>query len=120
MRLVVLIVVAIVVLLFAFANRQFVSVSFDPLGSADNAAYATIAPLFALVIASAMLGMIAGTAATWLSQGRHRRAARNYRAEAQKRRTEVEALRGARRQTPCQHARKRRPRGPFRPRRSPT
>jgi uncharacterized integral membrane protein len=94
-RLVVLTVVAIVLLLFAFANRQFVTVSFDPFGSPDNPAIATTAPLFAVVIASAMLGVIAGAAATWLSQGRHRRAARHHRAEAQKWRAEAEALRGA-------------------------
>ncbi len=96
-RLVVLVIVAIVLLLFAFANRQFVTVSFDPFASADNAAYATAARLFAVVIAAAMLGVIAGAAATWLSQGRHRRAARHHRAEAQKWRAEAEAaLRGAR------------------------
>jgi len=96
-RLVVLAVVAIVLLLFAFANRQGVTVSFDPFSSADNAAYAMTAPLFAVVIASAMLGVIAGAAATWMSQGRHRRAARRRRVEAEKWRAEAEALKAAQR-----------------------
>jgi uncharacterized integral membrane protein len=96
-RLVVLAVVAIVLLLFAFANRQAVTVSFDPFSSADNAAYAMTAPLFAVVIASAMLGVIAGAAATWMSQGRHRRAARRRRAEAEKWRAEAEVLKAAQR-----------------------
>jgi len=96
-RLVVVVAVAIVLVLFAFANRQFVTVSFDPFSSPDNAAYATTAPLFAVVIASAMLGIIAGAAATWVSQGRHRRAARRHRAEAEKWRAEAEALKAAKR-----------------------
>ena len=43
-RLAVLIVVAAILLLFAFANRQFVTVSFDPFSSADNAAFAATVP----------------------------------------------------------------------------
>ena len=96
-RLVVLAVIAAILLLFAFANRQFVTVSFDPFGSVDNAALTTTAPLFVVVIASAMLGVIAGASTTWVSQGRHRRAARRHRAEADKWRTEAEALKAAQR-----------------------
>jgi uncharacterized integral membrane protein len=91
-RIAVVAVVAIVLIMFAFANRQFVTVSFDPFSSADNAAVATSAPLFLVVIVSAMLGVIAGAAATWVSQGRHRRAARRHRAEADKWRAEAESL----------------------------
>ena len=91
-RLAVLVVVAAILLLFAFANRQFVTVSLDPFSSANDPAFATTAPLFGVVIVSAMLGVIAGAAATWLSQGRHRRAARRHRAEADKWRAEAEAL----------------------------
>ncbi len=91
-RIVVVAVVATVLTLFAVANRQTVKVSFDPTSSPDNAALAAPAPLFAVVIVSAMLGVIAGSAATWVSQGRHRRAARRHRAEADKLRAEAEAL----------------------------
>lgn len=90
-RLVVFAVAAIILLLFAFANRQFVTVSFDPFSSAERSALATSAPLFAVVIVTAMLGVIAGSAATWVSQGRHRRAARRHRAEADRLRAESEA-----------------------------
>ncbi len=93
-RLVVFAVAAIILLPFAFANRQIVTVSFDPFSSTENSAFATSAPLFAVVIVSAMLGVIAGSAATWVSQGRHRRAARRHRAEADKLRAELEALKG--------------------------
>ena len=94
-RLVVIALVAIVLLLFAFANRQGVTVSFDPFSSVANAAFAVDAPMFAVVIAAAMLGVIAGAAATWVSQGRHRRAARRNRVEADRWRAEAETLKAS-------------------------
>jgi uncharacterized integral membrane protein len=87
--------IAVVLLAFAYANHQFVTVSFDPFGSEGAFVPPVDAPLFAVVIVSAMLGVIAGAAATWLSQGRHRKAARRNRAEADKWRIQAEALRGA-------------------------
>ncbi|MBV9288465.1 MAG: DUF1049 domain-containing protein [Hyphomicrobiales bacterium] len=95
-RMVVVAGVAIALLLFAFANRQPVEVSFDPFDSHANAAFAISVPLFAVAIACAMLGVIAGAFATWLSQGRHRRASRHHRAEAEKWRAQAESLRAAR------------------------
>ena len=91
----VIVVIAILLLLFAFANRELVEVSFDPFGSHDNPAIAISVPLFAVAIVCAMLGVIAGAFATWLSQGRHRRASRRNRAEADKWRAQAEALRAA-------------------------
>jgi uncharacterized integral membrane protein len=86
---------AIVLLGFAFANRDFVTVSFDPFASSDNAAFSIPAPLFVVVIVAAMLGVVAGASATWLSQGRHRRAARRSRMEAEKLRAQAQALKSA-------------------------
>ena len=83
---------AILLLIFAFANRHFVTVSFGPFSSGDVPAFVITAPLFAVLIATAMLGVVAGAAATWLGQGRHRRAARQSRAEAEKWRAQAEAL----------------------------
>ena len=71
------------------------TVSFDPFALADNAAFAIDAPLFAVVIVAAMLGVVAGAFATWLSQGRHRRASRQSRAEADKWRAEAQTLKAA-------------------------
>jgi uncharacterized integral membrane protein len=94
---IVLIALAAVVLLgFAFANRDFVTVSFDPFASSSNAALSIAAPLFAVAIVAAMLGVVAGASATWLSQGRHRRAARRSRLEADKWRAQAESLKAAR------------------------
>lgn len=91
----VLAVIAVILLLFAFANREIVSVSFDPFGSRDNAALAITAPMFAVVIVFAALGVVAGAFATWLSQGRHRRASRQNRAEADKWRAEAQTLKAS-------------------------
>jgi uncharacterized integral membrane protein len=85
---------AIVLLGFAFANHHLVTVSFDPFASIDNAV-SIPAPLFVVVIVAAMLGVVAGAFATWLSQGRHRRASRRSRLEADKWRAQAEALKAA-------------------------
>ena len=91
-RYVVLGAIAVVLLGFAFANIKLVTVSFDPFASTDDAAFAIQAPLFAVALAFAALGVVAGAFATWLSQGRHRRASRQNRAEADKWRAEAAAL----------------------------
>lgn len=95
LRIVLFALIALILLGFAFANRHDVIVSFDPFASRESAALAVAAPLFAVVIAAAMLGVIAGAMATWLSQGRHRRAARQSRVEADKWRAEAQALKAA-------------------------
>jgi uncharacterized integral membrane protein len=87
--------VAIILLGFAFANHHDVIVSFDPFASRQNAALAIAAPLFAVVIVAAMLGVVAGAFAIWLSQGRHRRASRQNRLEADKWRAQAKALEAA-------------------------
>jgi membrane associated rhomboid family serine protease len=86
----------VVLLGFAFANRHLVTVSFDPFASIDNAALSIEAPLFSVAIVAAMLGVVAGAFATWLSQGRHRRASRQSRLEADKWRAQAESLKAAR------------------------
>jgi uncharacterized integral membrane protein len=96
LKVVVFIVAVAVLLFFAFANRHDVMVSFDPFASQDRPAFSIIVPLFAVAIAAGMLGVVAGALATWLSQGRHRRASRQNRAEANKWRAEAEALKAAR------------------------
>ncbi len=94
-RVVILALCAVILLGFAFANRDFVTVSFDPFSTTDSAALSIAAPLFAVVIVAAMLGVVAGACATWLSQGRHRRASRQNRVEADKWRTQAQALKTA-------------------------
>jgi uncharacterized integral membrane protein len=83
---------AIILLGFAFANRGLVTVSFDPFATTASAAFSIDTPLFAVVIVAAMLGIVAGALATWLSQGRHRKASRQSRREADKWRAQAQAL----------------------------
>ena len=94
-KVVILVLCAVVLLGFAFANRDFVTVSFDPFSTTDNAALSIDAPLFAVVTVAAMLGVVAGALATWFSQGRHRRASRQRRIEAEKWRSQAQALKTA-------------------------
>jgi uncharacterized integral membrane protein len=78
--------------IFAVANRHLVTVSFDPFNSVTPTVAVTM-PLFAVIIAVAMLGVLAGGMATWFRQGRFRRAARQSEAEARQMRTELADLR---------------------------
>jgi len=66
---------AAVIIAFAVANRQTVTVSFDPF-SAANPAYAVTLPLFAVILVVLILGVIVGGIASWFRQGKWRRAAR--------------------------------------------
>jgi len=70
---VIIIPLALVFVAFAVANRHFVTVSFDPFDT-TTPAVAVQLPLFALIIAVAILGVIAGGMATWFGQRHWRRA----------------------------------------------
>ena len=78
---VVVIPLGLIFIIFAVANRHWVTVSFDPFNSVTPTVAVTL-PLFVVIIASAILGVIAGGMATWFKQGRWRRAARQHEADA--------------------------------------
>src|ERR1041384_4325296 len=78
----------ILLVIFAVANRHLVTVSFDPFNSVTPTVAVTL-PLFVVIIAVAMLGVLAGGMATWFRQGRWRSAARQSEAESPERRTEL-------------------------------
>ena len=84
----------IIFIVFAVANRHFVTVSFDPFNSV-NPAVAVSLPLFVVIIAVAILGVAAGGMATWFRQRRWRRAARQHEADARRARTVAADLRAA-------------------------
>src|SRR5207244_13049199 len=84
----------LIFIVFAVANRHFVTVSFDPFNSTDPAIAVSI-PLFAVIIAVAILGVAAGGMATWFRQRHWRRAARQHEADARQARSEVADLRSA-------------------------
>ena len=91
---VVFIPLGLIFIIFAVANRHWVTVSFDPFNSVTPTVAVTL-PLFVVIIASAILGVFAGGIATWLRQGRWRRAARRNEADARQARAEIADIRAA-------------------------
>jgi uncharacterized integral membrane protein len=89
-----IIVVPLVVVLVAFAvaNRQAVTVSFDPF-SAATPAYAATLPIFAVLFAVLILGVLIGGIAAWIRQGKWRRSARRLKGEVRALHDELDAIR---------------------------
>jgi uncharacterized integral membrane protein len=77
---VVLVPLAVLIIAFAVANRQDVTVSFDPFSADDPAASKTL-PLWALVILVLIAGVLIGGVASWLRQGKWRGSARRLERE---------------------------------------
>ncbi|GGC64227.1 lipopolysaccharide assembly protein LapA domain-containing protein [Chelatococcus reniformis] len=94
LRLLVLLPLAIVIVLLAIANRTPVLVSLDPF-TPDAPALGIQLPLFVVMFAALLLGVLVGGLASWLVQGRHRRAARLNRREAERLKGETERLKSA-------------------------
>jgi uncharacterized integral membrane protein len=82
---------AIIILMFAVANREIVTVSFDPFSGTAPAASVSI-PLFVLIFVLVILGVIIGGVAAWLRQSGYRRAARQRDADVTALRREIETL----------------------------
>jgi uncharacterized integral membrane protein len=89
---VIIVPIAVVIVAFAVANRQAVTVSFDPF-SAAHPAYAVTMPLFVLLFVVVILGVIVGGIAAWLNQSAWRRTARKLDADVRALHDEIEALR---------------------------
>jgi hypothetical protein len=85
--------IAALILIFAYANREWVTIYFDPVGFSGLKPVS--APEYAALLVAAAAGVIAGGAATWLGQGRHRRALRDAEAEISRLRGELQAARFA-------------------------
>ena len=79
------------IIAFAVANRQVVTVSLDPL-SAEHPAATVALPLFALIIILLIVGVLIGGIAGWLRHGKWRRIARRYEREAIALRGEIALL----------------------------
>jgi uncharacterized integral membrane protein len=81
---------AIVIIAFAVANRQAVTVSFDPFSSDQPAAFVT-RPLYQVVITVLIIGVVIGGFASWLGRGGWRRTVRRLEREAHELRTKLAA-----------------------------
>jgi uncharacterized protein HemY len=91
---------AVVILLFAVANRGWVTISFDPF-SATAPAYAVTVPLFLVMFVALILGVIVGSLAMLPRQLHWWRAARRAEREAERVRAEAEAARLVREAPPA-------------------
>ena len=74
----------IVLVMFAVANRQLVTISFDPFDT-ENPAFAFKSPLFILIFVLVAVGSVIGGISTWIGQ-------RKWRARARRAEKEVRML----------------------------
>jgi uncharacterized integral membrane protein len=88
----VLIPLAIIIVMFAVANREIVTVTFDPFSSA-NPAFALKMPLFIVIFVLVAIGVLVGGVAAWLKQHKWRMRARRAEAEARELRARLDAQR---------------------------
>jgi uncharacterized integral membrane protein len=89
---VVVIPLLIVVVAFAVANRQAVTISFDPFSSAQPA-YAVTLPLFVIIFILLIVGVLIGGIAVWLRQISWRRSARRLDTQVRDLHSEMDAMR---------------------------
>ncbi|HTW50340.1 MAG TPA: lipopolysaccharide assembly protein LapA domain-containing protein [Stellaceae bacterium] len=90
----ILVPLAAIIVVFAVANRQVVTVSLDPFSASASVAALSL-PLFALIIAVLIVGVIVGGVAAWPRQRQWRRRARRLEREAGELRVKLEALQAA-------------------------
>ena len=84
--------IVIIVVSFAIANRQWITISFDPF-SKDAPFAAMDMPLWALFFCGVFFGLIAGWIACWFAQSKWRRSAKDTRKELVRTQAESSQLR---------------------------
>jgi len=82
--------IAIVLILLSVANRHEVRLGLDPFNTVDPALSFTL-PFFIFLFAALLVGMLIGSVATWVKQGKHRKYARKEHSQAVKWQSEAEA-----------------------------
>ena len=91
----VFVLLGLILIVFAVANRHLVTVSFDPFGSGDSAFNLRPEPLFVIIIVAMIVGVVVGGSATWFRQRHWRRAARQHEADARQARAQLAELCGS-------------------------
>ena len=81
--LVIMIPLGIVLIVLSVANREFVTLALNPFRP-DDQFLSVSAPFFVFLFVALIIGLIVGAAATWLTQGKYRKRARNEAREAEK------------------------------------
>lgn len=94
LRAIVLLPIALLAILFAIANRAPVTLSLDPFAKGEPE-IALAVPLYAIVFAAVVLGVVLGGIGAWLSGARARRSGRASRREANGLKAEAERLRAS-------------------------
>jgi uncharacterized integral membrane protein len=84
---------AVILIALAVANRELVDFTLDPFNP-GNPALTIKLPLFVFLFLAIVVGLVVGSVATWLKQGRYRRLARQ-------RAQEVKGLRDTSRTAPA-------------------
>ena len=86
----ILVPLAVIIVMFAVANREIITISFDPFDSA-HPAYALKMPLFMLIFVLVGVGVVVGGIASWLRQHKWRMRARLAETEARDLRARLDA-----------------------------
>jgi Lipopolysaccharide assembly protein A domain len=81
--------IAISVISFAVANRQWTRLSLDPF-SATSPAFSINMPLWTLFIFGVFIGILVGWGYCWVAQGKHRKLARERGREISRLQSELE------------------------------
>jgi uncharacterized integral membrane protein len=90
---------------FAMANRQPVTVNINPfVQPLETGAAGYGVPLFVVLYVVLLIGVLLGGTASWFAQGAHRRRERHWRREAQQLGQELEAQRRRNGQAAAPHA----------------
>lgn len=82
MLIVVFVPLAIILIALAVANRELVAFTLDPFNPGNPKLTLTL-PLFIFLFLALAVGMIVGSLATWVKQGRYRKLARQRGVEAE-------------------------------------
>ncbi|MCF6322108.1 MAG: lipopolysaccharide assembly protein LapA domain-containing protein [Rhizobiaceae bacterium] len=81
--LIIFIPIAIVLIVLSVANRHPVVFNLDPINP-DQPFLAITLPFFVFLFAALLIGLLLGGMATWFTQGKHRKLARETKREATK------------------------------------
>ncbi|WAJ29032.1 LapA family protein [Antarcticirhabdus aurantiaca] len=91
LSLIILVPLAVLLVVFCVANRDAVPVSLDPLGTMPQFVFQV--PLFILLMATVILGVVLGGIGTWFTQAHYRRKSWKRKYELEKLRREAEESR---------------------------